>query len=61
MRFGTTLNIIATLIMLSLLFISCGEKENKTDEYKDLIAIDITNDGNVSILKEHLKTVLQKY
>lgn len=55
MRFGTTLNIIATLVMLSLLFISCGEKENKKDEYKDLIAIDITNNGNLSVLKEKEK------
>ena len=49
------LKFIITFIILNLLIISCGEKENKIDDLKDLIAIDITNNGSVSVVKEKEK------
>ncbi len=55
MKFGNGFKIITTLIILSLFFISCGEKEKEEDILKDLIAIDITNNGSVSVVKEKEK------
>ena len=49
------MKIVIYFFILTLLFISCGEKEKEIDEYQNLIAIDITNNGSVSVVKEKEK------